>query len=112
MWLLGIMTYLFPRLMKYAWYSQRLCEWHYWLSTVGIGLMSADLIVAGPFQGLSWAALAPWDVSIELAIPFWSVRLVAGLLMFLGLLVFALNIALTWSLARKVPESLLATASA
>ena len=112
MWLLGIMTYLFPRLMKHAWYSQRLCEWHYWLSTVGIGLMSADLIVAGPFQGLSWASLAPWDVSIELSIPFWAVRLVAGLLMFLGLLVFGLNIAMTWSLARKVPESLLATASA
>jgi cytochrome c oxidase cbb3-type subunit 1 len=111
-WLLGTMTYLFPRLMKQAWYSQRLLEWHYWLSTVGIALMSADLIVAGPFQGFSWAQLLPWDVSIELSIPFWAVRLVAGLLMFLGLLVFMTNIALTWSQARKAPEYALATAAA
>jgi cytochrome c oxidase cbb3-type subunit 1 len=114
MWLLGIMTYLFPRLLKHAWYSQRLCEWHYWLSTVGIGLMSADLIVAGPFQGLSWASLLPWDVSIEFSIPFWTIRLVAGLLMFTGLLAFLLNIAMTWSLARRssVSSSALTTAAA
>ena len=29
------MTYLIPRLLKTPWYSQRLLEWHYWLSTVG-----------------------------------------------------------------------------
>ena len=58
--------------------------------------MSADLIVLGVFQGLSWSSLLPWDASIDLSIPFWAVRLVAGLLMFLGLLVFAFNIARTW----------------
>lgn len=102
-WMLGIMTYLFPKLLKHNWYSATLCEWHYWLSAIGIGLMSADLIVAGPFQGLSWASLLPWDVSIDFSIPFWAVRLVAGLMMFIGLLVFFVNIALTWSAARKNP---------
>jgi cytochrome c oxidase cbb3-type subunit 1 len=100
LWLLGVMTYLFPRLLKTAWYSRGLCEWHYWLSTVGIALMSSDLIVAGLFQGYSWGQLLPWDVSIDFSIPFWSVRLVAGLLMFAGLLVFAFNLAMTWSRAR------------
>jgi cytochrome c oxidase cbb3-type subunit 1 len=113
MWLLGIMTYLFPRVLHHAWYSQRLCEWHYWLSAVGIVLMSADLIVAGPFQGLSWASLLPWDASVDFSIPFWTVRLVAGVLMLAGLVVFLLNIAFTWSEARKeVSQSALATAAA
>ena len=111
MWLLGIMTYLFPRLFKQAWYSQSLCEWHYWLSTIGIVLMSADLITAGPFQGLSWSSLMPWEASIEFSIPFWAIRLVAGALMFTGLLVFLFNIAQTWSLARKTHQAEMAVAA-
>jgi cytochrome c oxidase cbb3-type subunit 1 len=112
MWLLGIMTYLFPRILRHAWYSQQLCEWHYWLSAVGIVLMSADLIVAGPFQGLSWASLLPWENSVEFSIPFWVVRLVAGALMFSGLVVFLLNIAFTWAEARRESQPALALAGA
>jgi cytochrome c oxidase cbb3-type subunit 1 len=105
MWLLGIMTYLFPRLLKTEWYSRKMLSWHYWLSTVGITVMSADLITAGPFQGYSWAQLLPWEVSIELSIPFWVVRLFAGLLMFIGLLVFLTNIALTWRKSRQAAHT-------
>jgi cytochrome c oxidase cbb3-type subunit 1 len=112
MWHLGIMTYLIPRILKRQWASKALLSWHYWLSTVGIGLMSADLIVAGPFQGLSWAGLQPWEHMIELSIPFWVVRLVAGLMMFAGLLVFLFNIALTWSLARRESGTSVAAAAA
>lgn len=109
MWLLGIMTYLFPRLLRTQWYSLTLCSWHYWLSTIGIGLMSSDLILAGVFQGYYWAALTPWEVSIEFSIPFWSIRLVAGLLMFAGLLVFMYNIWRTWLLSRAQGSALHAT---
>jgi cytochrome c oxidase cbb3-type subunit 1 len=108
MWLLGIMTYLYPRLLNQTWYSTTLCEWHYWLSAVGIVLMSADLITAGPFQGLSWASLAPWEVSVDFSIPFWAVRLVAGLLMFSGLLVFGFNIYMTWTISRRTPRAAIA----
>jgi cytochrome c oxidase cbb3-type subunit I len=104
MWLLGIMTYLFPRLLKTEWYSRSLCEWHYWLSALGIGLMSSDLIIAGPFQGYFWASLLPWDVSVDFSIPFWAVRLVAGTMMFVGLLAFLTNLALTWARSRPVTE--------
>jgi cbb3-type cytochrome oxidase subunit 1 len=100
------MTYLIPRLLKTAWYSPRLLEWHYWLSAVGIVLMSLDLIVLGVFQGLSWAALMPWDASIDISIPFWAVRLVAGVIMFAGLLVFLFHIALTWAKARSTQREL------
>ena len=100
MWQLGVMTYLIPRLLKTPWYSERLLEWHYWLSAIGIGLMSFDLITLGVFQGLSWSSLMPWDTSIDISIPFWAVRLVAGLLMFTGFFVFVFNIAATWVSSR------------
>ncbi|HVW00729.1 MAG TPA: cbb3-type cytochrome c oxidase subunit I [Planctomycetaceae bacterium] len=92
MWLLGIMTYLFPRLWNTTWYSRELCEWHFWLSAIGVGVMAADLTLAGVFQGWSWAALQPWDASIEVSMPFWNVRIIAGLMMFAGQLVFLWNL--------------------
>ena len=96
MWLMGIMTYLFPRLMRREWYSRKLLEWHYWLSTVGIFVMVGDLTMAGLFQGWSWGSLQPWDASIEVSQPFWVLRIFAGLAMFAGLLVFFYNIWMTW----------------
>lgn len=99
LWLLGIMTYLFPRLLGVDWYSRKLCEWHYWLSAVGLFVMASDLILAGVFQGYSWAALQPWDASIEISIPFWIVRVFAGVAMFGGLLVFCWNLWKTWRLS-------------
>jgi cytochrome c oxidase cbb3-type subunit 1 len=104
MWQLGAMTYLIPRVLKTPWYSQSLLEWHYWLSAIGIALMSFDLIVLGIFQGLSWSSLLPWEVSTDLSIPFWAVRLVAGLMMFTGLLVFMFNVWRTYAASRLTPQ--------
>lgn len=100
-WLLGIMTYLFPRLLRTEWWSIRLAEWHYGLSTLGIAIMSVDLIAAGPFQGLSWMGLQMWDRSILVSIPFWAVRLVAGLMIIAGQIIFFINIFQTWLQARS-----------
>ncbi|GIW92523.1 MAG: hypothetical protein KatS3mg110_0564 [Pirellulaceae bacterium] len=95
MWLFGVMTYLFPRLLDRQWASRALCEWHYWLSAGGILVMSSDLILAGIFQGYWWAALLPWDVSVMGSRPFWIIRLVAGLCMAAGVVCFLINIAWT-----------------
>lgn len=99
MWLLGIMTYLIPRLLGVEWYSRRLCEWHFWLSAVGLFLMASDLIMLGVFQGFWWASLLPWDVSIDGSMPFWIFRVFTGISMFSGLLVFLYNIYKTWQMA-------------
>ena len=96
MWLMGIMTYLIPRLMDKPWRSQRLLEWHYWLSAVGVFVMFLDLTLAGLFQGYLSASLQPWESTFEVSFPFWAVRVVAGLMMFGGLLCFLWNIAITW----------------
>ena len=96
MWLQGIMIYLFPRLFKTDWYSKKLCEYHYWLSAVGLFVMAADLILLGVFQGFWWASLEMWEVSVDGSQPFWILRLVAGLSMVGGFLAFAVNIYQTW----------------
>ena len=95
LWLFGIMTYLFPRLYGRPWYSRNLCEWHYWLSSVGLFVMFLDLTLAGVFQGYFWASLQPWEVSVDGSQAFWQVRAVAGLAMFAGLLCFLYNLCMT-----------------
>jgi cytochrome c oxidase cbb3-type subunit 1 len=100
LWLLGIMTYLMPRLLRTPWWSVRLCEWHYWLSLVGISVMFGDLVMAGLFQGWDWNGLVPWDVSVDRSQPFWIVRVFAGLAMAGGQLCFFYNIYRTWCAAR------------
>ncbi len=100
MWLFGIMTYLFPRLIGRDWYSRTLCEWHYWLSTAGVLVMTTDLTLAGVFQGYYWASLQPWDVSTNGSQPFWILRIFAGLAMAAGALCFVYNLCMTYRLTQ------------
>ncbi len=104
-WLMGIMTYLIPRVLQRPWWSRRLCEWHYWLSTVGIVTMFIDLTLAGVFQGVSWASMQPWESSTSVSQPFWIVRVFAGLAMFGGLGAFLFNIAKTLRCVRPVTDT-------
>ncbi len=99
LWLYGIMTYLYPRVLHRPWASQSLLEWHYWLSTVGIVAMFIDLTLVGVFQGYWWASLQPWETSTDGSYPFWVVRMFAGLMMFGGQLCFMANIYKTWTTA-------------
>ena len=92
MWIFGMMTYLFPRLLNRQWYSRRLSEWHFWLSAVGVFIMFLDLGLAGVFQGYYWSSLQPWDASVNGSQPFWITRLFAGLMMLGGFLCFVWNI--------------------
>ncbi len=95
-WLFGIMTYLFPILLGVPWRSTALCEWHFWLSFVGIAVMVIDLTAAGVIQGFLWGALKPWDTAVEASHPFWMVRLIAGVVIIAGQLCFLGNLFFTW----------------
>lgn len=101
MWFFGMMTYLFPRLLRQSWYSRALCEWHFWLSLGGIVVMFIDLTLAGVFQGYYWASLQPWEVSVEGSQPFWVTRLFAGLMIIGGQLAFVYNLWKTWRLSKR-----------
>ncbi|MCA9178325.1 MAG: cbb3-type cytochrome c oxidase subunit I [Planctomycetales bacterium] len=96
MWIFGMMTYLFPRLLGRQWASRRLCEWHYWLSAFGVFIMFLDLTLAGVFQGYYWSSLQPWDASVYGSQPFWITRLFAGLMIFSGYCCFITNLYYTW----------------
>jgi cytochrome c oxidase cbb3-type subunit 1 len=109
MWQLGVMTYLFPRLLKREWYSATLCEWHYWLSAAGMLVMAGDLILGGLFQGWSWMGLQPWEHAVEVSQPFWVIRVFAGLTITGGQGCFVWNLYKTWRLA---PSRTAVTASA
>lgn len=104
-WIFGVMTYLLPRLLRTDWYSARLCEYHYWLSATGKIVMFLDLTFAGIFQGWSWASLQVWEDSIRLSIPFWAVRLVAGLAIIAGQVCFGWNLWKTYQLSRSTART-------
>lgn len=92
MWLLGIMTYLIPRILDRPWSCPKLLEWHFWLSAVGLFVMFIDLTLVGVLQGYWWSSMQPWEVSTDGSRPFWILRIFAGLAMFSGLLCFLWNI--------------------
>lgn len=92
MWLLGIMTYLMPRILERPWASKTLLEWHFWLSAVGLFVMFIDLTLVGILQGYWWSSLQPWEVSTDGSRPFWILRVFAGLAMFGGQMCFLWNI--------------------
>lgn len=103
-WLLGIMTYLFPRLLRQPWASPALVEAHYWLSLLGLTVMISALIPVGVFQGYSWASLQVWGESLAVSMPAWYSRLAAGLVIIAGQACFALNILLTYLASRRRPS--------
>jgi len=101
-WILGSMTYLFPRLLGREWFSRSWSERHYWFSAVGMLVMFFDLMIAGVFQGFSWASLSPWDESIALSMPFWWVRIVTGVAIIMGQIYFGMNLYRTAQRANHV----------
>ncbi len=62
----------------------KMLDWAYWLLTVGITLMVADLTIAGLVQGESWQGTAPWLESIRASTPYWLVRSLSAIPITLG----------------------------
>ena len=80
-------------------YSQRLVEWHFWISTLGILLYITAMWVSGILQGLMWRAYNSLGFleysfveSVEAMHPFYVIRAFGGLLFLLGSLLMAYNI--------------------
>lgn len=95
-WILGMMTYLIPRLLGAAdWYRPSWNAWHFWLSGTGMIVMFTDLVIAGLIQGYQWGNLAPWEDSLVASNPFWFVRAIAGTAIIVGQFFFIYNIIMT-----------------
>jgi cytochrome c oxidase cbb3-type subunit 1 len=82
-----------------ALYSQRLVEWHFWISTLGIVLYITSMWVSGILQGLMWRAYNSlgfleysFAETVEAMHPFYIIRATGGLLFLLGSLLMVYNI--------------------
>lgn len=101
-WILGIMTYLLPRLIgARGWHRPQWNEWHFWLTAIGMFVMFSDLLVAGVVQGFQWRDLAPWEDSIVASVPFWLIRSISGTGMMIGQVFFVANIIMTARAAKR-----------
>jgi cytochrome c oxidase cbb3-type subunit 1 len=98
---IGSIYYLIPRLFgRQEMYSVRLITIHFWVSTIGVVLYIAAMWIAGVMQGLMWRATNAdgtltyaFVESVKATYPFWSIRLLGGLMFLSGMLLMAYN---TW----------------
>jgi cytochrome c oxidase cbb3-type subunit 1 len=96
---IGCIYALIPPLFNRKIYSLKLIEVHFWISTIGIVLYIASMWIAGVMQGLMWRAenqdgtlTYSFVESLQAMYPFYTVRLLGGVLFLAGMLVMAFNV--------------------
>ncbi|MCE9636597.1 MAG: cbb3-type cytochrome c oxidase subunit I [Planctomycetes bacterium] len=94
-WLIGIVTWLWPRLTGNEWYNRRLNHYQYWFSLLGLIIMFVDLLAAGVVNGYMLRNLVPWMDMVRAMGPFWQVRTFAGGMILLGQMLWAFNLYMT-----------------
>ena len=107
---IGSMYYLIPRLFeREAMYSVRLITLHFWMATLGVVLYIAAMWIAGVAQGLMWRASNPdgtltysFAQVLNAMYPFYTNRLLGGLMFFGGMLIMAYNVWRTVSAGKPV----------
>ncbi|MEA5445982.1 cytochrome-c oxidase, cbb3-type subunit I [Gammaproteobacteria bacterium AB-CW1] len=105
----GAIYFLIPRLYgKASMYSVRAIEWHFWISTIGVVLYIAAMWIAGVMQGLMWRAVNDdgtltytFMESLVATYPYYMVRLLGGLIFFIGMLIMAWNVWMTMRPEKK-----------
>jgi cytochrome c oxidase cbb3-type subunit 1 len=92
--------YLIPRLYgRTEMWSVKLVNTHFWVATIGIVLYVAALWIAGVMQGLMWRSVNvdgtltyTFIEGVKASYPFYVIRLVGGVLYFLGMLLMFYNV--------------------
>ncbi|MFN3883718.1 MAG: cytochrome-c oxidase, cbb3-type subunit I [Rhodocyclaceae bacterium] len=110
---IGSLYYLIPRLFgKTEMHSVRLINVHFWLATLGTVLYIAALWISGVMQGLMWRATNPdgtltyaFVESVKASYPFWTIRVVGGLLYLSGMVLMAYNVFKTIAAGRAVDDA-------
>jgi len=117
---IGSIYYLLPRLFgKPEMHSKKLIEVHFWVATIGVVLYIASMWIAGVMQGLMWRATNvdgtltySFVESVKATYPFWTIRLLGGLLFLSGMVIMAWNMFLTMAGGKAVDAPVLAPAAA
>lgn len=88
-------------------YSNKLVEWHFWISTIGIVLYISAMWVSGIMQGLMWRAYTSLGyleysfIETTAAMhPYYVIRALGGGLFLVGALIMAFNL---WMTVRAAP---------
>ena len=110
---IGCIYYLLPRMFgKSEMYSTKLITTHFWIATIGVVLYIASLWIAGVMQGLMWRATNvdgtltySFVESVKATYPFWTIRLVGGLLFLVGMIIMAYNMFMTIAGGRAVNDA-------
>ncbi|WP_296574864.1 cytochrome-c oxidase, cbb3-type subunit I [Phreatobacter sp.] len=83
-------------------YSNRLVEWHFWVSTLGIVFYISAMWVAGIMQGLMWRAYTSLGFleysfieTVDAMHPYYVIRALGGALFVIGSLIMAYNLIMT-----------------
>ena len=100
---MGAIYYLIPRMAgKTQMHSVKAIELHFWIATIGIVLYIAAMWISGVMQGLMWRAINDdgsltysFVESVKASFPYYVIRLGGGLLYLSGMLIMALNVAMT-----------------
>ena len=98
---IGSIYYLIPRLFgREQMHSVKLMTVHFWIATIGVVLYIASMWIAGVMQGLMWRATNPdgtltyaFVEAVKATYPYWTIRLLGGLMFLAGMLIMAWN---TW----------------
>ncbi|MDX9995037.1 MAG: cytochrome-c oxidase, cbb3-type subunit I, partial [Rhodocyclaceae bacterium] len=110
---IGSMYYLIPRLFgRPEMHSTKLINVHFWLATLGTVLYIAALWISGVMQGLMWRATNAdgtltyaFVESVKASYPFWTIRVVGGLLFLTGMILMAYNMFKTIASGKAVDDA-------
>ena len=117
---IGCTYYILPRVFgRTEMYSIKLINVHFWVATLGTVLYIAAMWIAGVMQGLMWRATNPdgtltysFVESVKATYPFWTIRIVGGLLFLVGMIIMAYNMFKTIGQGKAVDAPVLAPAAA
>ncbi len=105
--IIAALFHMAPRMFKREIYSRKLMESQFWIQTVGIVLYFSSMWVAGITQGMMWRATDQFGNlaysfidTVTVLQPYYTIRGVGGLLYFIGVLMWAYNIWMTYKAGR------------
>ncbi|MBL0156776.1 MAG: cbb3-type cytochrome c oxidase subunit I [Bryobacterales bacterium] len=98
--------YMIPRVYKTRLFSDALGNWSFWMLMMGGLGFFVTLWLGGFWQGWQWNNPAiPFIDTVVALKPVWIVRFFSGILMFVGIVLFAYNIMATILGAKDRPEA-------
>jgi len=98
----GSIYFMLPRLLQREWPSAILIKIHFWCCALGVGIYVVGLKIGGWMQGLMMNnPEIPFMDIVEYTVPWLMSRSVAGILLTVGHLAFAVHIA--WMLSSRRP---------